>query len=274
MTKNATTANGEAMPSLNRRRLLMGLAAASAAAGVVAIQTGPAEGSPAIPAENANLIRLGDLLPDAERSMLDTETAYWAIARKWESRWPLAPDALDVGYFDQRREEKGLRGIAILPDGSVDRASYSEHRANPRLPRPRSIHKSDELREDIARIDRAAKRSRPKHPLTVAELMEMEAERAMLCDKLALALEYEAACDRVRKASGIVEARARKEAAHKALGVLVGQIMGEASVTMAGVIIKSQALSAWGKAPYHQFHIEGMSWPQDLAAEILAIASA
>ena len=112
----------------------MALAAASAAS-VVAVQTSPAEGATA-PAENPTPIRLGDQLPAAERAMLKTEAAYWAILREWEKRWPLAPDALVMNYHNDRNTERGLRGLWSAPHArhaAARRRSAHRHGAFRRL---------------------------------------------------------------------------------------------------------------------------------------------
>ena len=42
---------------------------------------------------------------------------------------------------------------------------------------------------------------------------------------------------------------------------------------MAGIIIKAQALSLWGRNPQRIFHIPAWEWPHQFAASVLRIAS-
>jgi hypothetical protein len=115
-------------------------------------------------------------------------------------------------------------------------------------------------------------RKRAKYPLSAEALLAAEAERAVLSDKLAAAREYEAATERVLAASGYQAAYARRQAAQDALAELVGRIMDERPVTMAGVLVQAEALSVWSRTPLHVFHVPGLGWSQVLAASLLRIA--
>lgn len=249
------------LPSLNRRNLLLGLAAASAAAtstAALAVATGTSE-APA-------LIALGDALPAAEADMLEAERAYIAIYRKWQPRWPLAPDEITFsgsGYHSNC--EKGIDGGSILANG--ERPS-----SKPGAERPRNVDTADYFRHRLRSVDKTLVRRRPKHPLTAAEIAELQAYRADMALKLALAERYEADKAHVLAASGFEVASQRQRQTRDALAVIVGQIMAIEPRTMVGVVIQAQALTSWGKNPLHAFHIEGMRWPQQLAASMLRIA--
>jgi hypothetical protein len=266
------------LPSLDRRRLLIGLAAASTAATVSAVpalaaipsgssgQLGHLIGTSKPPlAENPELIRLGELLPAAEAEFTDAERGYREVVGKWEKRWPLAPDVIVKPYHDDYSLERGLTGAAINPDGS-------QHIHERGKPHARSLFGPDDFAFRIDRIDGDMRRKRSKHPLTVDGLLQMEAERAVLVDGLAAAREYEAAKEQVLSASGYAAAAARRTAAHKAVGEVVGAIMAQPETTMAGIIIKAQALSLWGRNPQRIFHIPAWEWPHQFAASVLRIA--
>lgn len=253
-------------PAVNRRRLLLGLASASAsgaaivAAGVTvgAVTADTAHG--ATVAENPSLLTLGDQLPDAEAEMVAANAALRDVLRRWWSKWPVAPDAIVKPYRDDCALERGLDGSCIGPDGRRD------------LDKARPLFSSQQLAWDLDSVDRTMKRRRPRHPLSVEQLMDLEAKRAMLSDQLAQAREYEAAKARTLEASGYEAARDRQSAAREALLSIVSRIMAEPETSMAGVVIKAEALTAWANAPYHAFEVKGWAWPQQLAASLLRIA--
>ena len=93
-------------------------------------------------------------------------------------------------------------------------------------------------------------------------------------DKLALATAYEAERDRVQSASGISGAKARCDAAYAALAALVEQIITADETTMAGVVIKAQAIAAWNAIPLGRRFLPSLEggWEAKLAASILRIA--
>ena len=236
-------------PAFNRRRLLLGLASASAsgaaivAAGVTvgAVTADTAHG--ATVAENPSLLTLGDQLPDAEAEMVAANAALRDVLRRWWGKWPIAPDAIVKPYRD---------------DCDLDKA--------------RPLFSSQQLAWDLNSVERTMKRRRPKHSLTVEQLMDLEAKRAMLSDQLAQAREYEAAKAQTLEASGYEAARDRQSAAREALLSIVSRIMAEPETSMAGVVVKAEALTAWANAPYHAFEVKGWAWPQQLAASLLRIA--
>jgi hypothetical protein len=115
MTKNATLADGEAMPSRSRRHLLLGLAAASAAGAAVPVAT-PSEllaGLSHIPSPIGKL--LGDLKAleksygdAAEAEYLiraDVETAVDADKTKYEISWQTPGPFKDRIYLHPRSPE-------------------------------------------------------------------------------------------------------------------------------------------------------------------------
>jgi hypothetical protein len=77
--------------------------------------------------------------------------------------------------------------------------------------------------------------------------------------------------DRITKASGIEAAKARREAAECALKTAVDQIMTADDWTIAGTVIKAQALGAWAEASYiaRGFNDRGPAWADLLAASII-----
>lgn len=115
-----------ALPAFNRRRLLLGLAAASVGA---AVAPATFSSEPLAATENPALTILGDALPELTAEVAAADAAYWAIVREWEPRWPVAPDDLALRRYDERRLERGLRGWAIKADGTIDDAGGGSRQA-------------------------------------------------------------------------------------------------------------------------------------------------
>lgn len=252
--------------NLNRRRLLLGLASASAA-GAAIVATGAAVGAAIVAArEGEALLILGDALPDVVAEHVAAEAAYWAVVKEWEPKWPTAPDALAVRSFDSRRLERGLRGYAIRPDGTYD--GYVKGQ----LSQARSIETSADILRHINTIDGYLRRLRPKHPLTAEQLELPSAERAELVKRLALAGQYENAKRQTLKASGYPAADERQNAASAAMTALAGKIMAETPTTMTGVLIQAEALEAFGRLRLAPFETAAWGWPRLFAANLLRIA--
>ena len=228
---------------------MLGLAAASTGA-ATAVVAGHIPALAAEVAENPELVRLGDQLPAVEAELSEATQAYYAIIRRWNPRMPRAPEAIAMDWSDKDAWERDILGAPILRDGSrYEYPRFDDPPRPPGSPRPMSVHTAAELERDAVRIERDMKRKRPRHPLTADQLLAMDAKRAMLLDKAGLARAYEAKRVAWLKASGFEPARARKEAAEKAMEALASSIMSVPETTMAGVLIKAQTLSLWHAYP-------------------------
>ncbi|MBB6410828.1 hypothetical protein [Mesorhizobium sangaii] len=98
MPNTSVRAAAEGMPEINRRRLLLGLAAASTAA---AITVAPDAHSAPL-AENPTLVQLGNALPDVEARYVATRDTVTAIIKEWSARWPAAPKVLIESGFNKQ----------------------------------------------------------------------------------------------------------------------------------------------------------------------------
>src|SRR5688572_12605985 len=92
MPNNTVQAAGEVMPAMNRRSLLRGLAAASIAAGGSSVAS--ASTFVPVPAENDELLRLGNELPAVTAEFYAARERRRAILAEWSQRWPVAPDEI------------------------------------------------------------------------------------------------------------------------------------------------------------------------------------
>ncbi len=100
----------------------------------------------------------------------------------------------------------------------------------------------------------------------------MEREAALIKP----ARDYWAAVERVRVASGVEAAQSKKAKALAALQAIIGQIMPYEERTITGLIIKAQAMQAWGQVDTIAKHLtpESWTWADDMAATIIRQASA
>ncbi|RWP32230.1 MAG: hypothetical protein EOR04_33120, partial [Mesorhizobium sp.] len=113
MPNTTVRAAAEGLPAINRRRMLLGLAAASTAA--AAITAASAAGCASV--ENPELVRLGNRLPEAAaeyRAAL--EEIEW-IAAEWKHRWPLAPDEITWPRGDYTNGERDIAGRFLRRPG-------------------------------------------------------------------------------------------------------------------------------------------------------------
>lgn len=240
----------------NRRRMLLGLAAASTAAAV------PVAVAASAPAKDATLLRLGAETSALATTYREAETARAAIVAKWSPQWPSVPEQLKTRHEsgEVAYDLEGLWPNEFVKYQTADRLREraAEHRA------PRQFRKGTSaayIAKDMAWGEKRAQELEAN-----AVLSEMYcAERA-----------------RVRKASGIMAARAKERDARLAFVSHVSSIMEIEPSTMAGVIVQAEALEAFSAVPPLQrsgdFSLKALTdlpaWGERLAASILRIASA
>lgn len=87
---------------------------------------------------------------------------------------------------------------------------------------------------------------------------------------------YWSEVERIKKASGIDAAQDRVKETREALHAKVDQVMQADDWTIAGAVIKAQALGVWAKVEetYRMFNPRGPIWADQLAAAILRHARA
>lgn len=208
-----------------RRTFLGGVAAASipATAGVcvavTAIQTEAA--APAAIAENPKLLDAFERLTTAQAALAEAESALEWIADEWRHRWPLAPEALlglgnaDRGYGSHDDAERDIIGRYLRRDTSTltDRLSARMRRANPTL--CFSVPTVETIEEKIRGVQKWKNRGR-----TEATREKQRIHAARLIEKfksdIELSRKYYAETDRLRKAAGVAEAKARIDRAKRA----------------------------------------------------------
>lgn len=257
MSNVRVLATAEGMPALNRRRLLLGLAAASTAA--AAITVAPAARS--APAENPELIRLGNALAAVEAAYVAANGVVITIIKEWAPRWPAAPKILlGFGYAEDRDfEGRGIRSKNRFGNDAWLRVATV-----------------NDLQWHIDTARRVLKgRSIDKRKIRGMTRAEWEEELSVLTRMEKTATKLAAKRSSVMAASGFQEAKAVRKAAFDQLAEIVMETMGHEAVTMDGVVIKAMAMDAWGRhaeLPDMILTPGAATWGQQLAASVLRLA--
>ncbi|WP_089173969.1 hypothetical protein [Bosea sp. AS-1] len=261
---NATVraaAAGLSSALFDRRRMLLGLAAAStAAAGPVALAGENA------PTEDPALMQLGDLteaIANAQRTARDELAKIYA---EWDPKLPAVPAEIKFkrhSFDDRGSWEKRLDGAA---------RHWGDDNRDGVLTVEGAEHKVTWTKEYLAQPPRFKSASgQARHERWMGKLrVNLAQEEAAL----KLAKRYHGEFTSVLKASGYEPARKRLTAAEDALNQHVTAIMKHEAQTMAGVMIQAQAIEATRQMPAYVMAIEGSRerWAARLAAAILRIA--
>ena len=253
MRNDTVSAAAEGLPTINRRRMLLGLAAASTAAATVTVATAAA------PAENPELIRLAEELPATEARYIAADEHQRRLQQKYGRQWPLAPDEITKpgtksawGGF-----ERTFEGGALYRKGE-------EH--------PRQLIPASHYELEIKRARWALKGNKlEKRKVQGLDRAEWEVELAEAERLYPVAARYEAEVERIKQESNYEAAWKNTSAMVEALEVHVAAIMSQPDNTMHGLIIKAQALAAWGRVRgiYRLAFRHGQEWPGQIAASIL-----
>jgi|GEM_PF-1939836 len=250
MTRNTTVQHATlGFSGLSRRALLIGLASASTIAG---------GGSHAaiVPEENPDLLRLAADLPalDAEHRAACSEEQ--RVYRETMKIWPRAPKETETWGGELSDVERDVAGSVMrLPEDE----SLSRYIGTPEHFRGRQAFYQAAI--DNPKQTKWRQKAKPRWQADLAEAKRGEA----------LSKEYHSAIKRVREASGFDAVSARRMAAQDALKAHVAAIMDTPENTQRGVIIKAEALTAWGVVnPSRRiFSIAISAWPQQMAEAVL-----
>lgn len=236
--------------SISRRKLLAGLAAASSAA---------AAPSKATAQECPEFIALGDALPELLNHYQAARLEVDSIVSAVMPTWPEAPKEIR-GWYEKSKREVDIRGAGIQrPYGSepCDRAVYhfgTPHSFEMRIKQTKAC---------IAHI----MTTKSKRGLKREQDNLTRYERA-----LPLSQAYVAEINRITERSGYQAAEEREAQSKAAIKAHVGRIMDMTPLTMEGVVIQAQALSAWRSVRYGELEVDVLTvtWPGRLASAILA----
>lgn len=238
------------MTNTSRRTVLLGLAA-SATAASASVQAGTSS-------EDSELIRLGNELPEVSQTYLDARDKVRSINREYASQWPSAPESI-LGFGGPDIERR-LNGTGI-----------ERQLSHERQPQTHYVQTPDQIADEQMRYE---------HELGLTstgkwrrDWLEGRIERL----KVALpdAQQYEAETTRIKRESGYVVANDEMIAARDDLATHIEFIMQCEPQTMEGVIIQSQALSAWGDVStfWRITEPKAVDWPASLAQSILRLST-
>lgn len=245
-------ATGLPSTTFNRRRMLLGLAAASSAAAV------PVASAKA-PAEEPELVRLGEKSAALALAYQTAVAEREAIVAAWAPQWPTVPVVL------RTRNEVGTVAYGLQGE----------------WPEPYMAYNAPEtLRRRAAAMREPRRFRKGTSPLTIAKDAVHTEKAAAKVDALAsLSEQYCAERRRVREASGIWPAQNKEGDARADLIRHVAAIMERQPLTMAGVIVQAEALELLSAVPPLQRSAPSLVslqtlpvWGEHLAANILRLA--
>jgi hypothetical protein len=252
-------------PAVTRRRMLLGLAAASTAAATAGIPT-PAESAEA--SENSELIRLGDDLPKYIATFEAARIERRKIIAEWEPKWPMAPDIItEIPAFSSPfhcEKEVDMFGRPITRPGEKHTRLIS-----------RAWHC-----ESAVKTARRALRSKKMAQTGLVRGMSYEQWEDILNEAVAVKAahdEYTCAIEEFYFLSGYKTANAVFGDAADRLVAHVNAILRQQEYSMAGVLVKAQAISlqADPDLSWRALVAEGgglASWGAELAASIIGLA--
>jgi len=216
--------------ALTRRRVLIGLGTACTAA-AAAPDMALSEIS-----ENPDLIALGNAMPAALQAYLDANDTVANLVAQWSPHWPKPTPELQW-YGMGGKTYRGIDGREIeMPWGVLG------HTNVPNLGTP-EIFTADWERHEAEAVRLSATKS--QRGLKSARFWA-ERNKAVI----APARDFWAEVDRITDASGIEAAQAAKADAVQGLHDLVEATMAAQETSIAGVVIKAQALTAWGRVEW------------------------
>lgn len=237
----------------NRRRVLLGLAAASTAAAAPASAAGAAKESP-------ELIALGDGLGTVLERYKAASAHRRDIVRAANGVWPRAPEEITC-YSQGSKMEASITGAGISRKWS----EYSDIKRVRNYGTPSCFaQKIKSTEKEIARI----KGTKSKRGLRFQIRALEDYQKA-----LPLSEAYCAEIDRVTRESGYEAADRAMVEARDALKAHVGAIVNSNAQTMEGVVIQAQALQAWQAVDgfTRTMDLDAMQWPAKMAASVLRL---
>lgn len=243
----STTLAGTMEQTVTRRRVLLGLGAATASAAVV-VAPSVAKSETVARTENPELLKAHEALKDARNEFSEATDALAWIADEWKHLWPLAPEAL-LGcanadrYSHDDDAERDIIGRYIKRDTSA---------LTHRLPTARQRQKSPFLCFSVLTPDEASerlefwKKNTPKGRTEKALATNKATREKFITDfeeKLILAHRYRSETDSIRKAAGVQEAKDRIQATKENIAKIARDISLIEAFTHQGLLVKADALA-------------------------------
>jgi hypothetical protein len=240
--------------ALSRRKMLLGLALSATAATVA--------DAASVPQENPDLLAMADALPAVQAEYLAAQAHVRAIVAEWSPQWPVPSEDI-IRYAAGSKDYRDIAGWGLeMPWGKGGLMRM------PQLGTPEVFEKGAAFNEK-----EAARRAGFKSKKGLERHLQWAREDRK---RIELARVYWSEVERITAASGIEAAKARREVARDALKAAVDRIMTAEDWTIAGAVIKAQALNAWAvvEHTHRAFNDRGAAWADLLSASIVKHASA
>lgn len=233
-----------------RRRMLLGLAAASTAAA-----TGASAEGQAAPAEAPELIAMGDQLGGSLAAYKSAARHVQAIGDEWGPQWPTPADEI-INYGGGAKMHRDIHGNGIKVPGRHGKDVVY-------VGTPEDFQKSSERHWAMYEHKMKTKSQRG------AAYPKRWAEKDTAAIRPAQA--YWSEVERITKASGIEAAKIAKTEAIDALRDLVGRIVLFQEQSITGLIIKAEAMQAWGEVEefYRLFNVNAPVWADAMTQTVL-----
>lgn len=232
--------------TVTRRRVLLGLGAATASAAVV-VAPSIAKSETLARTENPELLTAYEALQDARKEFADAKNALEWLADEWRHLWPLAPEQLlgcanadRYGHADDA--ERDVIGRYIKRDTSdlTKRLSARSRQENTRL--CFSVISPEEASERLE----FWKKNKPKGRTEKALATNKATREKFIIDfeeRLILAQRYRAETETIRTAAGVQQAKDRIHATKENIAKIARDISLIEAFTHQGLLIKADALA-------------------------------
>ncbi|MGR3524889.1 MAG: hypothetical protein ACU0CT_02680 [Paracoccaceae bacterium] len=233
-----------------RRRMLLGLAAASTAAATGA----SAEGQTA-ETEAPELIAMGDQLDGFLSAYKSAALRVKEIGDEWGPQWPSPADEI-VNYGGGSKMHRDIHGRGIqMPHRHGKDVVY--------VGTPEGFKESSE--RNWATYERKMQTKSQRGAAYPKKWAERDAAA------IGPAQAYWSEVERITEESGIKAAQKAKEESQEALRGLVGRIVLFREHSITGLIIKAQALQAWAEVDrfFRIVNPDGPAWTDAMAETIM-----
>ncbi len=241
----------------NRRKMLMGLASAATAAA-----TGVTASGSVAPQDDAGLIELADGLDGTLQAHQDACATVTSIVEQWGPKWPV-PDPEIVRYGNACERHADIQGYGVQTEWGKSGLMRVQSLGTPEyFTSSAASHRLEYERKAATKSGRGAKLHQRWAESDTANIAPSKA--------------YWSEVERITKASGIKAAQQRVRVTRDELRDLVGAILTYRERTIAGLVIKAEAMQAWGNV--ETFHValnlEAPKWSEEVAATIVRQAGA
>lgn len=244
----STTVAASLEPTINRRSLLTGIAAASASAAVVATPA-PAKAAAASTAENPALLQAHGELLAARAEHEQAKTALEWLVAEWRHLWPLAPEDLLGGanahspYGSGGNPERDIAGRFLLRDTSVLTKRFNAKRRAKAEETCFHVITSEDALESLASWEKCNPVGRTEKSLDRNRAYREDMIRRYR-SLIPVAKVYEAETARLRAASGVDAVKERISNSGVKADSAASKISRIPAFTPAGLAIKAEILAA------------------------------